>query len=179
MGHQKPRQTLFPLSLSLRRSVTTVNQDHLYSNKTAERSKHNSSSWHNSHIKQAHAATIRWWSFHTSLDVLVGGKKPLLQVLPHWEHRGKFSNGAHCDDGKRLERQLGLFHSRGLTQVMHPSQFEVTYSATQFGGPTGMKDVVAHFKKLNGAKGWGEWEVDQVSTPCCTFFILFFGRLNI
>ena len=27
-----------------------------------------------------------------------------------------------------------------------------------------MADVVAHFKKLNGAKGWGEWEVDQVIT---------------
>ena len=37
------------------------------------------------------------------------------------------------------------------------------------GGPTGMKDVVAHFKKLNGAKGWGEWEVDQANT------ILFFA----
>jgi len=25
-----------------------------------------------------------------------------------------------------------------------------------------MKKVVAHFKELNGAKGWGQWEVDQV-----------------
>ena len=33
---------------------------------------------------------------------------------------------------------------------------------TQGGGPEGMKNVVAHFKKLNGAKGWGQWEVDQV-----------------
>ena len=46
-------------------------------------------------------------------------------------------------------------------QIMHSSQFEVIHSA-QAGGPTGMKDVVAHFKKVNGAKGWGEWEVDQV-----------------
>ena len=61
---------------------------------------------------------------------------------------------------------------------MHPSQFEVIYSA-QVGGPTGMKDVVEHFKKVNGAKGWGEWEVDQVSTPCCAFFILFFSCRNI
>merc|ERR1719209_961541 len=30
------------------------------------------------------------------------------------------------------------------------------------GGPAGMKDVITHFKNLNGAKGWGEWEVDQV-----------------
>ena len=41
------------------------------------------------------------------------------------------------------------------------SQFEVIHSA-QVGGPTGMKEVVEYFKKLNGAKGWGEWEVDQV-----------------
>ena len=40
-----------------------------------------------------------------------------------------------------------------------------------------MKDVVAHFKKLNGATGWGEWEVDQVFDTF--FFILFFVRLNI
>ena len=25
-----------------------------------------------------------------------------------------------------------------------------------------MEDVVSHFRKLNGATGWGEWEVDQV-----------------
>ena len=36
-----------------------------------------------------------------------------------------------------------------------------------------MKDVVAHFKKLNGAEGWGEWEVDQVNT------ILFAYSMNI
>jgi len=36
------------------------------------------------------------------------------------------------------------------------------FSTQEFGGPTGMKDVVAHFKRLNGAKGWGQWEVDQV-----------------
>ena len=33
---------------------------------------------------------------------------------------------------------------------------------TQGGGPERMKNVVAHFKELNGAKGWGQWEVDQV-----------------
>ena len=33
-----------------------------------------------------------------------------------------------------------------------------------------MNEVVAHFKKLNGAKGWGEWEVDQVQTPFWTIF---------
>ena len=35
-----------------------------------------------------------------------------------------------------------------------------------------MKDVVAHFKKLNGEEGWGEWEVDQVEKK--TFFLHFF-----
>ena len=35
-----------------------------------------------------------------------------------------------------------------------------------------MNDVVAHFKKLNGAKGWGEWEVDQV------LFVSFFVFLS-
>ena len=34
--------------------------------------------------------------------------------------------------------------------------------SSQAGGPTGMKEVVTHFKNLNGDKGWGEWEVDQV-----------------
>ena len=32
-----------------------------------------------------------------------------------------------------------------------------------------MKDVVTHFKNLNGAKGWGEWEVDQVKTKPSNF----------
>ena len=32
----------------------------------------------------------------------------------------------------------------------------------QGGDRSGLKDVVAHFKKLNGEEGWGEWEVDQV-----------------
>ena len=35
-----------------------------------------------------------------------------------------------------------------------------------------MKDVVAHFKKLNGEEGWGEWEVDQVERKL-SFFIFF------
>ena len=50
------------------------------------------------------------------------------------------------------------------------SQFEIIHSA-QVGGPTGMKEVVEYFKKLNGAKGWGEWEVDQVLFV--SFFCLF------
>ena len=51
------------------------------------------------------------------------------------------------------------------------SQFEIIHSA-QVGGPTGMKEVIAYFKKLNGAKGWGEWEVDQV------LFVSFFVFLS-
>ena len=51
------------------------------------------------------------------------------------------------------------------------SQFEIIHSA-QVGGPTGMKEVVEYFKKLNGAKGWGEWEVDQV------LFVSFFVFLS-
>ena len=104
--------------------------------------------------------------------------KSLFKVLPNEKYRGKFSHGAHCNDGKRLERQLRLLHSRGVREIIHSSPCEIIYSA-QAGGPTGMNEVVAHFKKLNGAKGWGEWEVDQVWTSCCTFFILFFVRLNI
>ena len=44
----------------------------------------------------------------------------------------------------------------------------------QGGGRSGLKDVVAHFKKLNGEEGWGEWEVDQVEKK--TFFLHFFFR---
>ena len=50
-------------------------------------------------------------------------------------------------------------------------QFEIIHSA-QVGGPTGMKEVIEYFKKLNGAKGWGEWEVDQV------LFVSFFVFLS-
>ena len=42
----------------------------------------------------------------------------------------------------------------------------------QGGGRSGLKDVVAHFKRLNGEEGWGEWEVDQVEKK--TFFLHFF-----
>ena len=44
-----------------------------------------------------------------------------------------------------------------------------------------MEDVVSHFKKLNGATGWGEWEVDQVKKLPSSFFMgvlgfdIFFG----
>ena len=40
-------------------------------------------------------------------------------------------------------------------------EFEITHSG-QVGGPSGMQEVVAYFQKLNGATGWGAWEVDQV-----------------
>ena len=40
-------------------------------------------------------------------------------------------------------------------------EVEITHSG-QVGGPSGMQEVVAYFQKLNGATGWGEWEVDQV-----------------
>lgn len=36
------------------------------------------------------------------------------------------------------------------------------FSTQEGGGRSGLKDVVAHFKRLNGDEGWGEWEVDQV-----------------
>ena len=35
-----------------------------------------------------------------------------------------------------------------------------------------MKDVVAHFKRLNGDEGWGEWEVDQVEKKLSFFIFL-------
>ena len=54
---------------------------------------------------------------------------------------------------QKIELMVRLFHERLRT-----------FHSIQGGGPTGMADVVAHFKKLNGAKGWGEWEVDQVIT---------------
>ena len=34
-----------------------------------------------------------------------------------------------------------------------------------------MEDVVSHFRKLNGATGWGAWEVDQVQLP---WFLIFY-----
>ena len=42
----------------------------------------------------------------------------------------------------------------------------------QGGGRSGLKDVVAHFKSLNGDEGWGEWEVDQVEKKLSFFIFL-------
>ena len=42
----------------------------------------------------------------------------------------------------------------------------------QGGGRSGLKDVVAHFKRLNGDEGWGEWEVDQVEKKLSFFIFL-------
>ena len=32
----------------------------------------------------------------------------------------------------------------------------------QEGGPKGLKELVEHFKEVNGETNWGKWEVDQV-----------------
>ena len=104
------------------------------------------------------------------------------QVLPYSKHRGKFSDGTHRNGSRRLERKFRLFHSRGQTIdsifCFKTSDCQTTKSITscdmfhfsQGGGPTGMEEVVSHFKKLNGATGWGEWEVDQVQKLPSSFF---------
>ena len=67
----------------------------------------------------------------------------------------------------RNSRQCRLFFTT-TCDMIHSSQA---------GGPTGMKDVVTHFKNLNGDKGWGEWEVDQVKQNLFAFFHLLLIRL--
>ena len=74
-----------------------------------------------------------------------------------------------------------VFYLHDIFSLKHHTPFSMTacdiIHSIKGGGPTGMKDVVAHFKKLNGAKGWGEWEVDQVKTILFLMFLVF-GNQN-
>jgi len=128
--------------------VTVVLQENLIGNCVLQSQVTRMYAWQNSFVKMDDVIVM------ADADLFLVGK-PVMEMLeqPSRVWLGEYSH----------TQSTGGSFPMALTAMTAQDWSEnLDFSTREGGGPTGMEDVVTHFKKLNGGTGWGEWEVDQV-----------------